>query len=189
MEANPMPEPLRRAVHQQVAETVRNCQEVLRYTEPDQAHTWQRMTLIRGTDAADTMNMMSLLIAAYCQKTGMPQATLATYLQSGYQHSRAAGPTEAERAQLAGLLGEEIPSQTEEQGLVHSRYRRGQITAEDVQEWEDDPQKLFTEAVLHGLSARLCDDVDALDSYLPPHVAQLARKVAGVLEVPQPATA
>ncbi|MFE7834740.1 hypothetical protein ACFU53_01270 [Streptomyces sp. NPDC057474] len=40
---------------------------------------------------------------------------------------------------------------------------------------------------LHGLSARLCDDVEALDSYLPPHVAELARKVAEVLEEPQPA--
>ncbi|MER8225387.1 hypothetical protein ABTZ58_33510 [Streptomyces sp. NPDC094143] len=39
------------------------------------------------------------------------------------------------------------------------------------------------------LRARLCDDVDALDSYLPPHVAKLARKIAEVLEVPQPATA
>jgi hypothetical protein len=29
----------------------------------------------------------------------------------------------------------------------------------------------------------------ALDSYLPPHVAKLARKIAEVLEMPQPATA
>ncbi|WP_275405906.1 MULTISPECIES: hypothetical protein [unclassified Streptomyces] len=43
--------------------------------------------------------------------------------------------------------------------------------------------------MLHGLRARLCDDVDALDSYLTPDVAQLARKVAGVLEEPQPAPA
>jgi hypothetical protein len=42
---------------------------------------------------------------------------------------------------------------------------------------------------LHGLQARLCDDVASLDSYLPPHVAELARKVASVLEEPQPATA
>ncbi|NWF29476.1 hypothetical protein HW130_25000 [Streptomyces sp. PKU-EA00015] len=52
---------------------------------------------------------------------------------------------------------------------------------------ETDEQRLFTEACLHGLRARLCDDIDALDSYLPPHVAALARKVAGALEVPQPA--
>jgi hypothetical protein len=32
---------------------------------------------------------------------------------------------------------------------------------------DDDPQKLFTEAVLHGLRARLCDDIDALDSEEP----------------------
>ncbi|WP_404962690.1 hypothetical protein [Streptomyces sp. 147326] len=54
---------------------------------------------------------------------------------------------------------------------------------------EDDPQKLFTEACLHGLSARLREDVDALDSYLPPQVDKLARKVAEVLEEPQPAPA
>ncbi|MER7050053.1 hypothetical protein [Streptomyces jumonjinensis] len=39
---------------------------------------------------------------------------------------------------------------------------------------------------LHGLRARLCDDVDSLDSFLPPRMAALARKVAGVLEEPQP---
>ncbi|MGK5631764.1 hypothetical protein [Streptomyces sp. URMC 123] len=45
------------------------------------------------------------------------------------------------------------------------------------------------EAVLQGLTARLCDDIDALDHYLPPHIAELADKVAGVLEMPQPAPA
>ncbi|MFH8894331.1 hypothetical protein [Streptomyces sp. NPDC017949] len=54
---------------------------------------------------------------------------------------------------------------------------------------EDDPQKLFPEARLHGLSARLCEDVDALDSYLPPQVDKLATKVAEVLEEPQLAPA
>lgn len=48
---------------------------------------------------------------------------------------------------------------------------------------------MFTEACLHGLRARLCDGVKALDSYLPPHVAELARKGTSVLEEPQPATA
>jgi hypothetical protein len=46
-----------------------------------------------------------------------------------------------------------------------------------------DEQRLFTVACLHGLRARLCYDVEALDDYLPPHVAKLARKVAEVLEV------
>ncbi|MER6611313.1 hypothetical protein ABT282_36920 [Streptomyces sp. NPDC000927] len=50
---------------------------------------------------------------------------------------------------------------------------------------EDDPQKLFTEACLHGLKAKLYDDVDSLDSYLPPQVAAMARRVAEVLEVPK----
>ncbi|MGW4563970.1 hypothetical protein ACWEN3_16665 [Streptomyces sp. NPDC004561] len=60
----------------------------------------------------------------------------------------------------------------------------------------------------HGLHARLCEEVDSLDGYLPPHIAKVARKVgapsscctcaarsrvgaqvAGVLEEPQPAPA
>ncbi|MCZ4098105.1 hypothetical protein [Streptomyces sp. H39-C1] len=187
MDDTPMPEPLRRAIHQLVSEAVQNLQEVLRYTEPDIAHDWKRMTLIRATDASDTMDMASLLIAAYCQRTGMAMDTLASYLQTRQQHSRAAGPTDDDRAHLAGLLGEPAPENGGEQGGLGLRYWRGQYTAESAQQVEDDPQKLFTEAVLHGLRARLCDDVDALDSYLPPHVAELARKVAGVLEEPQPA--
>ncbi|MEU3051303.1 hypothetical protein ABZ705_33250, partial [Streptomyces sp. NPDC006984] len=71
MDCTPMPEPLRRAIHHLVSESVQNCQEVLRYTEPDQAHTWKRMTLYRATDAADTIDMMALLIAAYCEHTDM----------------------------------------------------------------------------------------------------------------------
>lgn len=55
---------------------------------------------------------------------------------------------------------------------------------------EPGEQRLFTEACLHGLRARLCGDVEALDSStLPPHVAALAWKGASVLEEPQPATA
>ncbi|WP_406072199.1 hypothetical protein OG372_36705 [Streptomyces sp. NBC_01020] len=55
-----MPEPLRQAVHELVSEAVMNCQEVLRYTEPDLARDWKRMTLIRATDASDTLNMASI---------------------------------------------------------------------------------------------------------------------------------
>jgi hypothetical protein len=62
-------------------------------------------------------------------------------------------------------------------------YAEGGLMAEACE------QRLFTEACLHGLRARLRDDVDALDGHLPPHVAELARKIAGVLEVPQPAPA
>ncbi|MER6162035.1 hypothetical protein ABT147_42175 [Streptomyces sp. NPDC001868] len=67
-------------------------------------------------------------------------------------------------------------------------HGHGQRQAEQAQRPEGDPQKLFTEACLHGLKAKLCDDVDALDSYLRPQVAQLARKVAEALEVPELAT-
>lgn len=68
-------------------------------------------------------------------------------------------------------MGADLP------GLARMRYDRGERQAEKVQRPEDDPQKLFTEACLHGLRARLYDDVDSLDSYLPPLVAELARKV------------
>ncbi len=68
-------------------------------------------------------------------------------------------------------------------------YGRGQHQAEEAQRPEEDPQKLFTEACLYGLRAKLCDEVDSLDPYLPPQVAAMARKVADALEVPQPASA
>ncbi|AQW46543.1 hypothetical protein SHXM_00006 [Streptomyces hygroscopicus] len=183
-----MPEPLRRPVHQLVSETVQQCQEVLRYTEPDRAHDWKRMTLYRATDAADTMDMASMLIAAYCQHVGMSKDRLESYLQLGQQHSRAAGPTDADRSHVAGLLGEETPAGADRSGLVRMRYGRGERQAEKAQRPEEDPQKLFTEACLHGLRAKLCDDLGSLDLF-PPEVAAMARRVAECLEVPEPATA
>lgn len=67
-------------------------------------------------------------------------------------------------------------------------YSWGQSWAEQALTPEDDPQKLLTEVRLHGLRAKLCDDVDVLDSYLPPQIAAMARKVADALAVPQLAT-
>ncbi|WP_228449773.1 hypothetical protein [Streptomyces alkaliterrae] len=189
MEDTQMPEPLRRAIHQLVAEGVQNCQEVLRYTEPDQAHTWKRMTLYRATDAADTMNMVAMLIAAYCQHTGMARDTLQSYLQVGQQDLRSDGPQEEDRAHVAGLMGEALSYEAMRAPANRMRYHRGQLQAEQAQQPEDDPGKLFTEAVLHGLRAKLCDEVDALDTYLPPQTATMARRVAAALEVPEPATA
>ncbi|MGW5067151.1 hypothetical protein ACWEQJ_13690 [Streptomyces cyaneofuscatus] len=189
MNTTPMPEPLRRAIHHLVSEGVQNCQEVLRYTEPDQAHTWKRMTLYRATDAADTMNMVAMLIAAYCQHTGMAADTLESYLQVGQQDLRSAGPQEEDRAHVAGLMGEALSYEAMRAPTDRMRYHRGQRQAEQAQRPEDDPGKLFTEAVLHGLKAKLCDDVDSLDSYLPPQMAAMARRVADALEVPEPATA
>ncbi|MGX1887076.1 hypothetical protein [Streptomyces sp. NPDC055287] len=186
MESTPMPEPLRRAIHQLVSEAVQNCQEVLRYTEPDQAHTWKRMTLYRATDAADTMNMAAMLIAAYCERIGMPEETLQSYLQTTQQQSRASGPRESERQELAGLLGEPAPDVSDREARLWFAW--GRRHADDALTPEDDPQALFTEACLHGLRARLRDDIDSLDSYLPPQIAAMARKVADALEVPQPAT-
>lgn len=184
-----MPEPLRRAIHHLVSEGVQHCQEVLRYTEPDQAHTWKRMTLYRSTDAADTMNMVAMLIAAYCQHTGMARDTLQSYLQVGQQELRSAGPQEDDHAHVAGMVGEALSYEAMRVPANRMRHHRGQQQAEQAQRPEDDPQKLFTEACLHGLRARLCDDVEALDSYLPPQVAAMARRVAECLEVPEPATA
>lgn len=183
-----MPEPLRRAIHHLVSEGVQNCQEVLRYTEPEQAHTWKRMTLYRATDAADTMDMVAMLIAAYCERTGMASHTLQSYLQVEQQAIRAHGTQEEDRAHVAGLMGEELSYEAMRASTNRMRYHRGQRQAEQAQRPEDDPQNLFTEACLHGLRARLCDDVDSLDSYLPPQVAQLARRVAEALEAPELAT-
>jgi hypothetical protein len=42
---------------------------------------------------------------------------------------------------------------------------------------------------LHGLRARLCDDLDSLDNYVRSQTAAMARKVADALVLPQPATA
>ncbi|REK84460.1 hypothetical protein DY245_43185 [Streptomyces inhibens] len=182
-----MPEPLRRAVHELVSEAVLNCQEVLRYTEPDQAHDWKRMTLIRATDAADTMDMASMLIAAYCQKTGTALDTLASYLQTRQQRSRAAGPQDKDREELAGILSDPVPDQDDQ--AMSLQFSWGQRHAKRALTPEGDPQKLFTEACLYGLRAKLCDDVDSLDSYLPPQMAVMARRVADVLEEPQPAQA
>lgn len=47
-----MPEPLWQTVHPLVSEVVMHCQEVLRYTEPDVARDWKRMTLIRWNSIA-----------------------------------------------------------------------------------------------------------------------------------------
>jgi hypothetical protein len=184
MESTPMPEPLRRAIHELVSETLLHCQEVIRYTEPDVANRWRRMTLYRATDAADSMNMAAMLIGAFCEREGMPTTTLRSYLQVKQQHIRADGPKPSDHLEVDGLLGEPAPADGDLEATL--RHAWGTRHAESALTPEDDPQKLFAEACLHGLRARLCDDIDSLDSYLPPHIAELARKVAGVLEEPQP---
>ncbi|MFD8998658.1 hypothetical protein [Streptomyces abikoensis] len=87
-----MPESLRHAVQHLVAEAVSNCQEVLRYMEPDRVRSWERMTLYRATDAADTLDSTSLLVAAYLEHTGASTETPHRYLQCHQQLSRTAGP-------------------------------------------------------------------------------------------------
>ncbi|MGW1411696.1 hypothetical protein [Streptomyces sp. NPDC002403] len=143
------------------------------------------MTLYRATDAADTMDVVAMLIAAYCERTGMASHTLQSYLQVGQQEIRAHGAQEGEHAHVTGLTGEALSYEAMRDLVNRMRHHRGQRQAEQAQSPEDDPGRLFTEACLHGLKARQCDDVDSLDSYLPPQVAQLARKVAEALEVPE----
>lgn len=136
------------------------------------------------------MNMVAMLIAAYCRHMGMGRESLEARLQLEQQHDRAKGPDDGDWAHLAGLLGEEALAAASEPGTWASmQIRSGKRQAANAQQVEDDSARLFTEAVLHGLKARLCDDVASLDSYLPPRVAELAKKVANVLEEPQPATA
>ncbi|MER6392774.1 hypothetical protein ABT236_30455 [Streptomyces sp. NPDC001523] len=180
-----MPEPLRQAVHQLVSEVVMNCEEVLRYTEPDLARDWKRMTLIRATDASDTMDSVSMLIAAYCQRTGMAMDTLASYLQTRQQRSRATGPRDADRHEVAGMLGAPLPPEDDQNAQMW--FSSGQGYTEGRLMAEADEQRLFTEACLHGLRARLCDDLGSLDRF-PPQVAAMARRVADCLEVPETAS-
>ncbi|WP_432066279.1 hypothetical protein [Streptomyces sp. C10-9-1] len=52
------------------------------------------MTLYRATDAADTMDKVAQLIAAYCEHTGMDPHTLQNRLHGGAQQLRAHGPME-----------------------------------------------------------------------------------------------
>ncbi|MER5886935.1 hypothetical protein ABT160_24190 [Streptomyces sp. NPDC001941] len=188
MDSTAMPEPLRRAVHQLVAETVQNCQDVLAYTERFAARDWKRMTLYRSTDAADTMNMAAMLIAAHCQRAGMPAHTLERYLQVGQQELRSAAPLERDRAYTAGLAGEPLSYVEMRAPSNRMQHSLGQEQAEEAQLPVEEPLLLFTEACLHGLRARLSEDLDSLDDYLPPQMARMARRVAEALEMPELAT-
>lgn len=178
VEPTPKPEPCSRAVSP--------CQEVVRCTEPDQTHSWKTMTMYQETNATDTLDMASLLIAAYCQHTHLSEDTLQSSPRTSRRQSPAAGPQDANRAPSAGQLGGAAPNADGSGPRMPSAWVRRQT--EDTLATEDDPQKLFTEACLHGLRAKFCDDVDSLADFLPPQVAAMARKVADALEVPQPAT-
>ncbi|MFI5705767.1 hypothetical protein ACIA78_37740 [Streptomyces xanthochromogenes] len=85
----------------------------------------------------------------YCQQTGTKLDTLASYLQTRQQRSRAAGPTDAGRHELAGMLDEPLPSAGDEDAKWW--FSVGQSYAGRGQTAEPDAQLLFTEACLHGL--------------------------------------
>ncbi|OEJ25349.1 hypothetical protein AR457_13650 [Streptomyces agglomeratus] len=54
----------------------------------------------------------STAIAAYCERIGTAEETLRSYLQTRQQHSRASGPSESDRQELAGILGDPLPTPT-----------------------------------------------------------------------------
>lgn len=115
----------------------------------------------------------------------MAMDTLASHLQTRQQRSRAVGPTDSDRHEIAGMLGEPLPPEADQD--TPTWFSWGQRHAEGRSMAEADEQQLFTEACLHGLRAKLCDDLGSLDRF-PPQVAAMARKVADALEVPEPAT-
>jgi hypothetical protein len=165
-----LPTELRRAVHQQVAEAAMNLQDVLRSTEPSVGQDWKRMTLYRTTGAADTLNMAALLIAAYLEAAGGSAQDVRQYLQCSQQQTRADGPRESDRRRAAALPGRRPMPELPGDG-------------------EENPWHLWTQACLHGPRARSSDDLDSLDGFLPPHITQMARRVAQALAEPQPGTA
>ncbi|GAA0444972.1 hypothetical protein ABZ951_02340 [Streptomyces sp. NPDC046215] len=183
MEDTPLPEPLRHAVHQLVAESVLHCSDALRYTAPDLVRDGKRMALHRATDAADTLDTASMLIAAYMEREGAGRDTLQRYLQPRRQQDRTAGPQAAEHAYLDGVLGRPAP----EDARHHMGFLTGQYHAQVAQDPEEEPEQLWAQACLHGLKARLCGDRTSLES-LPPRLRAMARRVADALEEPQPAT-
>ncbi len=102
--------------------------------------------VVRVIDAADTMDMVALLIAAYCERTGMAPHTLQSYLQVGQQELRCAGPQEEDRAHVAGLVGESLSYEAMLAPVNRMRHHRGQRQVEQAQRPEDDPQKLSRHA-------------------------------------------
>ncbi|MEU9230789.1 hypothetical protein AB0D40_41575, partial [Streptomyces massasporeus] len=82
--------------------------------------------------------MTSMLISTYCQRTGMAMDTLEPYLQTRQQRSRAAGPRDADRHEVAGVLGGPLPPDDDEARL---RFSWGQGYAEDGLMSEPDEQR------------------------------------------------
>ncbi|WP_406491351.1 hypothetical protein OHB06_06590 [Streptomyces sp. NBC_01604] len=79
------------------------------------------------------MDMVALLIAAYCERTGMAPHTLQSYLQVGQQELRCAGPQEEDRVHVAGLVGESLSYEAMLAPVNRMRHHRGQRQAEQAQ--------------------------------------------------------
>jgi hypothetical protein len=84
-------------------------------------------------------------------------------------------------ARTRGMLGTPLPPDGDPDARM--RFSEGQGYAEGGLVSEHGQRRQFTEACLHGLRARLCDDVDGLDN-CPLPVAALARKVAVLQATP-----
>jgi hypothetical protein len=93
-----------------------------------------------------------------CQRTGMAMDTLASHPQIRQQRSRAAGPRDSDRYEVARML--ETPLHPEGDQDARRVFSCGQGYAEGGPMAATDEHRLFTEACLHGLRARLCDDVE-----------------------------
>jgi hypothetical protein len=97
------------------------------------------MTLYRATDAADTMGMAALLIAAYLEAGGGNIRDIRQHLQSSQQRIRVDGPDRSARASAAGLLGRPLPEQNTGDGNIGQvQHSLAQLRGEAARAGEDD---------------------------------------------------
>jgi hypothetical protein len=175
-----MPEPLAAGVRRAVQESVGHLQEVVRFTHPDVAYDWPRMTMYRLGDAADTLNGIAMTITAYLEQQGVPTFDIRQFLQPSQERLRAGGPTAQDRAHLAGLLGD--PGSGEGTSAMRL-WGRAEASG------ELDVQQERVEVCLHALRA-IEYDGDPMDclGFLPPAVREVALRVIDALQ-PQTAPA
>ncbi|GGP78161.1 hypothetical protein GCM10010214_62050 [Streptomyces abikoensis] len=152
--------------------------------EPDRVRSWERMTLYRATDAADTLDSTSLLVAAYLEHTGASTETPHRYLQCHQQLSRAAGPQDDDRPTRPGCPAD--PRRKTETTSASGSISSGNSMPKLSKIPRRTSSSCGPRHASLGPHARLCDDMEALE-HLPPHLKTAARKDTDPLEVPQPA--
>ncbi|WP_030247750.1 hypothetical protein [Streptomyces sp. NRRL S-350] len=174
-EQSTMPEPLRRMVREMFRDVLGNLAEVLWHSQAD-SHDWRRMPGYRLTDAADTLNLMANIHAAYLLKSGLSEDAVRTYVQleQGRKYERCLDSQEADQT-LARMFNQSGASL----GIGSSACRG------DAPEYCDQ-----LEALLAGWRAAGSEEDDeALFGHLPPAVADRARRIARALEEePQPSS-